>query len=96
MFKDEDTIIGLNSDVARRFGVQTATVYNRVGWLNNKNIDATVESVLEGFPFLTINQVKHSLRTLEKYGAVAVTQPGKNHFDNSKHYFACEVENEQI
>lgn len=88
MFRDENQTIGINTEMAREFGVQTATVYNRVGWLNRSGMDATVDSVLDGFPFLTVNQVKHSLRTLEKAGAVSVTQPGRSKMDPTKHYFA--------
>lgn len=88
MFKDEDMLIGINSKVAAEFGVQTATIYNRIGWLNLKNIDATAGTVHEGFPFMTLNQVKYSLRVLEKAGMVAVTQPHRSQMDATKHYFA--------
>lgn len=95
MFRDETMTIGINEEVAREFGVQTATIYNRIGWLNAQNEDATAESVLAGFPFLTINQVKNSLRTLEKAGEVAVLQPNRSKMDPTKHYFAGGAENGQ-
>lgn len=91
MFMNEDTVIGINVEVARAFGLQTATIYNRVGWLNEQGLDATAEAVHEGFPFLTLNQVKHSLRTLEKAGAVEVEQPFRSKMDPTKFYTAKTV-----
>lgn len=93
MFQDEDMLVGVNCEVAEIFGLQTATVYNRVGWLNSNNEDATVDTVLDGFPFMTVNQVKHSLRTLEKAGAVVASQPNLQKMDTTKCYFACGVHN---
>lgn len=91
MFIDEDCIIGFNTRVAEIYGLQTATIYNRIGWLNSHNEDATAESILDGFPFLNINQVKHSLRALEKGGAICSSQPNKTKMDATKHYFALSI-----
>ena len=88
MFLEQDAIAGINCAVARIYGAQTAAVYNAVGTLGE---EATADSVLKALPFLNMNQVKHSLRTLEKAGAIVSAQPFVSKMNRTKYYTPGEV-----
>lgn len=88
VFKAENALIGINTDIAREYGVQAAAIYNHVGHLNAKGECATVDTVMDDFSFLTKNQIKHSLRVLEGAGVLEATQPNRSKMDATKHYFA--------
>lgn len=84
----EDAMLAFCSEMAKEAGILTSAVYGRVRWLNESNESATVESVKEGFPYLTVNQVKNSLRWLEKRGYVVSSKPNMDRLDHTKHYAA--------
>lgn len=68
-------------------GVQSAAVYETVRQLDEKGEEATAATVHEAFSsFLTINQVKNSLRRLEAFGYLKGEQPYALKMDNTKFY----------
>lgn len=88
MMMEKDAAIGINTEVAREYGMQTAAVYNAVVEIGE---GATADSVLGALPFLNMNQVKHSLRTLERSGALVSEQPYVSQMNRTKFYKAGEV-----
>lgn len=86
MFLQKDSVIEINSTVAERYGVQAAMIYNRIGVLEAMGQSATADTLASAFPFLTKNQVKHSLRVLEGAGEITSEQPYRSKMDATKHY----------
>lgn len=85
---NEDAMLAFCSEMAQEAGILTSAVYGRVRWLNETHDEATVESVKDGFPYLTANQVKNSLRWLEKRGYITSSKPHMDRLDHTKHYMA--------
>lgn len=86
MFMEKDATVDFNCELANRYGMQMAVVYNAVGCLERDGDEVTVEAVMDALPFLKVNQVRHSLRTLEKCGAIVSEQPEMSHFSTRKRY----------
>lgn len=85
-FYERDMTIEINSSVAAVLGIQTAAILSKVALLNEIGEKATVVSINLRFPFLSSNQVKHSLRTLEKHGFIESDQPEAGRLQMAKEY----------
>ena len=84
----EDFHTSFCSEMASELGMQTATIYGRVRFLNQKGKRSTVDVIADGYPFLSVNQVKHSLRVLEKNGYLTASKPNLEILDHTKYYTA--------
>ena len=82
--------IEINDGLASALGMQTAAIFQKIRRLNDIGEQATAVAIASRFPFLSINQVKHSLRTLEREGFVLAEQPESDKFNHVKIYKAVE------
>lgn len=82
---DTRTVVILDS-VAKKFGMQTAAIYSCIEAYNSQELPATAKSISVMFPFLSIHQIKNSLRTLEDAEMVDASQPDLSSLNHTKYY----------
>lgn len=78
----------IDEGIAAEFGMQTSAIYSVIHELNEAGEKPRVADLCERFPYLTINQIKHSLRMLESHGAVRSEVPGASRLKMAKCYEA--------
>ena len=89
MFALPDRTVSVNKDIAMKYGVQTAVVYNEIQRinLNSGEVSATAYNIKEALDF------KRSLRNLESGGDVFSDTPFISQMDRTKRYFVNEMVN---
>lgn len=95
MFALPDRTVSVNKSIAMKYGVQTAVVYNEIHRinLNSGEVSATAYNIKEALDFLTLNQIKRSLRNLESGGDVFSDTPFISQMDRTKRYSVNEMIN---
>lgn len=78
----------IDEAIAAEFGMQTSAIYSVIYEMNESGEKPRVSDLCDRFPYLTINQIKHSLRMLEAHGAIKSETPGASRLKMAKCYEA--------